>query len=417
MGILKDKVQAMEQQQFWDSLQFDIAVSGQNPTHDDFKTMFERSFIFSLFLKGCTPTEMSYYQKLFHIKNYGYVIVVDLAPHGSLNLISAIGDELEFHKSFKSFMKDTNNMIGPIAANRIALLISRDDMPSDNLHKEESITLCKKIIKFLETNYKVTAKVYIGTVQSAISFYTSYIRALSCLSVSKNNKIVHYLNKKQDAVNNNSIDYLNTEQHLFEAVRMHRQEAYNYFGILMDWLEPYDDEFKRNKIFELLTLITFAQHFDGRTEISFIDYTIYIKQFNTYKGEELIQNAFQRFVFITNYFQGQNTIDYSNHIVKATKEYLENHYSEDISLDDIAAQVNISPQYFSKLIKKTTGFNFIDWLSMLRVKKAKELLTNSNLTVKEVCFMVGYKDPNYFSRIFKKRNGMTPSEYVKTFTI
>jgi two-component system response regulator YesN len=97
----------------------------------------------------------------------------------------------------------------------------------------------------------------------------------------------------------------------------------------------------------------------------------------------------------------------------ATKEFLESHYTDDISLENMAAHVNISPQYFSKLIKKTTGFNFIDWLSMLRIKKAKELLTNSNLSVKEVCFMVGYKDPNYFSRIFKKSIGITPSEYVK----
>jgi two-component system response regulator YesN len=132
------------------------------------------------------------------------------------------------------------------------------------------------------------------------------------------------------------------------------------------------------------------------------------------EGNELIEFAFQSFIYITSYVKPQTTIDYTNHIVKATREYLENHYADDISLEDMASQVNISPQYFSKLIKKTTGFNFIDWLSMLRVRKAKELLTDSSLTVKEVCFMVGYKDPNYFSRIFKKRIGITPSEYVKT---
>jgi len=258
-------------------------------------------------------------------------------------------------------------------------------------------------------------KAYIGSVQGVYSFYTSYIHTLSCHANNKNSKVIHYLNKKPAKIESNSIDYLNTEQHLFEAVRMHKQEAYNYFGILMDWIRPYDDEIKRNKIFELLTLTAFAQHFDGRSEVGFTDYSTYTKQFMAYSGDELIQNAFQRFIIITNYFQSHNTIDYSNHIVKATKEYLENHYSEDISLEDIACQVSISPQYFSKLIKKTTGFNFIDWLSMLRVKKAKELLSNPNLTVKEVCFMVGYKDPNYFSRIFKKRNGMTPSEYIKSF--
>jgi two-component system response regulator YesN len=139
-----------------------------------------------------------------------------------------------------------------------------------------------------------------------------------------------------------------------------------------------------------------------------------VKELMEISQDKLLEWAFQSFICITGYVKPQNSIDYSNRIVQATKEYLETHYAEDISLDYIAEQVNISPQYFSKLIKKSTGYNFIDWLSILRVKKAKELLTNSNFTVKEVCFMVGYKDPNYFSRIFKKRIGITPSEYIKS---
>lgn len=147
-------------------------------------------------------------------------------------------------------------------------------------------------------------------------------------------------------------------------------------------------------------------------EIDYFDYTCHINTLMELRDNELIEWAFQKFIDITGYVKKHNAIDYSNKIVQATKEYLEANYSEEISLEDAAEQVNISPQYFSKLIKKNTGFNFIDWLSMLRVKKAKELLTNSSLTVKEVCFMVGYKDPNYFSRIFKKKIGMTPSEYI-----
>jgi two-component system response regulator YesN len=182
----------------------------------------------------------------------------------------------------------------------------------------------------------------------------------------------------------------------------------------MDNIRSYNDETKRNKILEILVLSNHTMSLDSQEEVKFIDYTNIAKELMDLEGDALIESAYKNFISITSYVKPQSNIDYSNHIVKATKEYLENHYDQDISLEDVAEQVNISPQYFSKLIKKTTGYNFIDWLSMLRVKKAKELLTNSNLTVKEVCFMVGYKDPNYFSRIFKKRIGITPSEYIKT---
>ena len=58
-----------------------------------------------------------------------------------------------------------------------------------------------------------------------------------------------------------------------------------------------------------------------------------------------------------------------------------------------------------------TGENFIDYLTSLRIIKAEELLKNSDISIKEICFEVGYRDPNYFSRIFKKNIGITPTEF------
>lgn len=415
MSNLTDKPHLIDQKHFWDSLQFDNTTTGASPTKEDLTILLERGFIFLYFFKGCSSVEISNYQKLLEIKNHGYVILLHLLPKSNQSLPQIIGDEFLFHKKLKNSLVDTPNLIGPLLANRLPIVVGLDYLITEQEHKSDSTDLCQRIIEYIEENYNVVVKAFIGSLQGIYSFYSSYIHTLSCQN-NKQSKIVHYIsNKKTPETQNNSIDYLNLEQHLFEAVRQHKPDAFNYFGILMDWIRPYDDDIKRSKIFELLTIVSFAQRFDESAEIGFIDYVTYSKQFMSYSGEELIQNAFQRFIVITNHFHSDNRIDYSNHIVQATKEYLESHYAEEITLVDIAAVVNISPQYFSKLIKKTTGFNFIDWLSMLRVKKAKDLLVSTNLTVKEVGFLVGYKDPNYFSRIFKKRNGMTPSEYVKSF--
>ena len=83
----------------------------------------------------------------------------------------------------------------------------------------------------------------------------------------------------------------------------------------------------------------------------------------------------------------------------------------DISLDEVSREVNISPYYFSKLFKDSTEQNFIEYLTNLRMDKAKELLLTTDSSMKEICSMVGYADPNYFSRTFKKNIGVTPTEY------
>ena len=98
-------------------------------------------------------------------------------------------------------------------------------------------------------------------------------------------------------------------------------------------------------------------------------------------------------------------------IIETAKNYINNNYHKDISLDDVSREVNISPYYFSKLFKETTGENFIEYLTNLRMDKAKELLQTTECSMKEICVKTGYSDPNYFSRSFKKNVGVTPTEY------
>ena len=103
----------------------------------------------------------------------------------------------------------------------------------------------------------------------------------------------------------------------------------------------------------------------------------------------------------------ENAVD----LVEQAKVYIKERYMKDISLDEVSREIKISPYYFSKLFKKKTGQNFIEYLTEIRIGKAKELLRNTDMSMKEVSMQVGYGDPNYFSRIFKKNVGISPTEY------
>ena len=98
-------------------------------------------------------------------------------------------------------------------------------------------------------------------------------------------------------------------------------------------------------------------------------------------------------------------------VAEKAKKYIDQNYKEDISLDDLSGMYDISPFYFSKVFKTQTGVTFTDYLTGVRVAKARELLEGTNKSMKEICSEVGYSDPNYFSRIFKKHTGVTPTEY------
>ena len=101
----------------------------------------------------------------------------------------------------------------------------------------------------------------------------------------------------------------------------------------------------------------------------------------------------------------------SGKVIDTAKLYIQKNYMKDISLDEVSREVNISPYYFSKLFKDETGEGFVEYITNMRIEKAKELMAEGDYTMKEICQMVGYTDPNYFSRAFKKNVGVTPTEY------
>jgi AraC-like DNA-binding protein len=82
-----------------------------------------------------------------------------------------------------------------------------------------------------------------------------------------------------------------------------------------------------------------------------------------------------------------------------------------LSLGQVAKAVNTSTFYFCKMFKKATGLNFTDYVSRLRIEKAKNLLLNRNLRVSEIAYEVGFQSLTHFNRVFKRIMGQSPTEY------
>ncbi len=98
-------------------------------------------------------------------------------------------------------------------------------------------------------------------------------------------------------------------------------------------------------------------------------------------------------------------------IQQAKKHIASNLMNSDLSLNEVAAQVNFSPNHFSVVFRDETGENFRDYLTRIRLEQAKKLLRTSKLKCSEVALQCGYNDPHYFSLIFRKNCGMTPQRY------
>ena len=103
----------------------------------------------------------------------------------------------------------------------------------------------------------------------------------------------------------------------------------------------------------------------------------------------------------------------SPNIFQTLKKFIVENSHRDLNLDIAAAHVKLSPDYVSKLFKEQSGTNFIDFLTECRIKNARRMMGDPTKSLKEITFEVGFHDPSYFSRVFKRSQGISPTEFRK----
>ena len=98
-------------------------------------------------------------------------------------------------------------------------------------------------------------------------------------------------------------------------------------------------------------------------------------------------------------------------VAENIRQYIDMHYKEDISLQSVAEEMNYSDAYFCKIFKQCFDKSFIGYLTEYRLERAKQLLADVRINVKDISVNVGYRDSNYFAKVFKRAMGSTPTEY------
>jgi Response regulator containing CheY-like receiver domain and AraC-type DNA-binding domain len=129
------------------------------------------------------------------------------------------------------------------------------------------------------------------------------------------------------------------------------------------------------------------------------------------KPNELI-GSITRGISIMNLQRNQETVkECNNTLIQEAIRFIENNFEQDINLESASAFVHLNSQYFCRYFKSQTGINFTDYLSSFRIKKAKEMLTDTYKNITEISMSVGYTDSSYFGKVFLRVVGMTPNKF------
>lgn len=206
----------------------------------------------------------------------------------------------------------------------------------------------------------------------------------------------------EDVKAGNEKDAISKLEVLFEEIIELRHE--NHFYI-------------RNIAFELIVLIQRFLSDINEDPQNFFKGLYYYQEITYCKTVSDVKNLLNIIITkVTSLIETKNK-KISETVINKIIDYLQNNYFNDISLDELGKIVFMNPKYVCRLIKKETGSNFSDILLSIRIDKAKKLLQEPELKTFEIAEKVGINDSRYFSKVFKKIVGITPTEYKQQFSI
>jgi len=383
--------------------------------------IIENGFISSIIFQEPFPEDIENYKNLLSLKaDYGYMVAVMFGEVQQGNyLTNAVGSAVKaqtvYYTKVRDIIKDTfpDAVVGSISSNKIPIFVPRSDLTMEYSERSDLIERSRMAVREMRNATDIRYRIGIGGIKKLKNCYESYEEAMKALYSTKGS--VAHVDDLPIAVSYEESYPADLENEIFEKLDEGDVDGCLVkSGKFFDWMcEKHSDDIMsiRLKSLEFVLRAEGVMYRSGGHLYEFEsrkDYLSGIIGISTLDG---IKTWFidKMKAAVTNMTTGSS--DHTHYLVKQALEFIENNAGKDISLNDISEKLNISSYYFSKLFKEEMNEGFIEYLTKRRVEMAKEMLRDPGRSIKEVGSECGYSDPNYFSRIFKKATGMTPTEY------
>jgi len=349
------------------------------------------------------------------------VMVVDIDDFGDRELLSYEHDA-EFLRFaafdiFKETLEGDTALFFRTREERLVAIVSGQD--NESLLYEQVFSLAEQVRYHIEKYLKFTVTIGIGRACANVEqLPLSYKSALSVLDyrfLQGKNRVLSILDMEGKSTSPLPPN-LDWDRKLASAVKTGSiQDAYQLIenGVteLKQSLAPIEACFlQMQKV--VLSLMNSIQELVVHDQEASFDRQMKLMDVYKFKTLDEVEAWLKEVVHSVISMIADNRSHLTNMQIHRAVEYIETNYAnEKMSLQDLCRYVLMSTSYFSLVFKQHTGETFIEYLTGVRIGKAKELLHNTTLKFYEIAEQVGYKDPNYFSILFKKHTGMTPKDY------
>lgn len=382
--------------------------------------IIESGLIYNILFHEHFTEDIENYKNILEIdEDYAFMMAVVCGDEQEGNhMTNAVGSSVrmqKYYQEIKTYLKQyyPGCVVGMLMANKIAVMMPCEQDNMDYNTRIEFIDKSRELVRTLRKKTDISFRIGIGSTMEMSSMSESYSEALKALVYTTGS--VAHADDLPIACDYESDYPIDLEKALFKKLSEGDIEGViSASQRFFDWMqESYAEELMniRLKVLEFVLMAEHIAYENGGMTYKFTSRSEYLTDVMNMSALYELKEW-----FVTKVAEAaQNLInkrdEKSNSLIEDAIEYIKDNYNKNISLDDVSRIVNISPYYFSKLFKEEIGEGFIEYLTGIRINKAKDLLDNSQMSMKEICSEIGYSDPNYFSRIFKKNVGVSPTEY------
>lgn len=375
---------------------------------DSYVEYIDFSFIYSFLFNGRNNAELKRYRKILGLGKYGFVLNIEVTKLGDRCKINFDENTRVYQRTIKQIISEKKTcVVGPKIGNRVVVYVDEESGGSDGA---DNIKIANMVLKGLAEKLDVHVRVGVGKTQKIELMHESYESALKSLCYCSYGGVVSIDDVETKIVP--QLDYVELETKLLQSIKFGKEGTMELFCQLLDCIRDLNIDARKNKLIELLVLACHEVRKQGENEVNNLDYYSMFCDSKELEWEQFEEWVYKKIEYMIKTVRTSRSARKSD-VVKVALAYINEHYQGELALDAVSDYVGVTPQHLSKVFKEETGFKYVDFLTTLRIEKAKEYLLEGNKTIKEICFLVGFNDPNYFSRLFKKIVGKSPTEYVK----